>query len=71
MPMVWKSVLSSRVAEIGYDPETKTLGVRWPKGKTSVYEDVPEDVANRIMNAPSIGQALQESILGEFDHRYT
>lgn len=64
-------VYSSVVAEIGYDPATKTLLVRWQRGgKMSTYKNVPEDVAVKVMNSPSIGSALRESIQSGYEHEY-
>ncbi len=66
--MEMREVYSSNVASIGY--ENGTLVVEWQRGKTSAYDGVPEDVAERVMNAPSIGQALSIDIIGHYDHRY-
>lgn len=68
--MEMREVYSSHVDSIGYDPEKHELIVRWAKGKVSAYEGVTPDHAEQIMNAPSIGQALNESIKGAFKHRY-
>jgi len=67
--MEMKEVYSNRVAEIGYDDGK--LAVKWAKGgRTSVYTGVPEQLANEVMNAPSIGQALKMSIEGVYPHSY-
>ncbi len=65
-----KSVYSSHVQEIGWDEESGDLIVRFQNGKMVAYADVPEEVANRVMNSASIGEALHSDIKGQFDFRY-
>jgi hypothetical protein len=67
--MEMREVYSSAVQEIGY--EDGKLVVVWKRtGKTSTYTGVPPDLARQVMNAPSIGQALRESVQGVYDHGY-
>ncbi len=67
--MEMREVYSNRVASIGY--EDGKLIVKWAKGgKTSVYDGVPKELADQVMNAPSIGQALRMSIEGVYSHSY-
>ena len=67
--MQMREVYSTRVAKIGY--EDGKLAVQWAKGgKTSVYNGVPEHLANEVMNAPSVGSALKLSIEGVYPHTY-
>ena len=69
--MSWtRSVLSSNVEEIYYDSDTQEMAVTWHSGKVSVYSGVPEDVALDVSNAPSVGQAMNEKVKGQYDHRY-
>lgn len=64
-----RSVYSSRVDSIGF--ENGRLFVRWAKGgKTSVYEGVPEELADQVMRSPSIGSALRMSIENQYPHSY-
>lgn len=71
MTAVMRQVYSSSVSEIGYDDAKHDLIVIWARGgKRSVYENVPEDLADQVMNAPSVGQALREQIQGHYEHRY-
>lgn len=66
-----RQVFSSSVAEIGYDADRKTLLVQWGRtGKVSAYQGVPADLADEVMNAPSVGQALREQIQGNYAHKY-
>lgn len=68
--MSWsKSVFSSMVSEVGYDPEKAELSVTWAKsGKTSVYAGVPEGVALDLSNAPSVGQMVNSEIKPYYQH---
>jgi hypothetical protein len=66
--MEMRSVYSSHVSSIGY--ENGNLIVEWANGRTSEYSGVPENVAEEVMNAPSIGSALRNSIKGAYVHRY-
>ena len=62
-----KDVKSSNILGIGYDPETKTLAVKF---KTGVYHhaDVsPEDHA-AFMAADSKGSHYHANIKGKFKH---
>lgn len=61
-----RDVYSSHVMSIGYNPGDKTLHVVYKSGKHAVYRDVPEDVADSVLTAPSIGKALRESVRGVF-----
>lgn len=65
-----KSVFSSHVSTIGYDPESRELHVQYRDGKRAAYVDVPPETAHNVMNAPSIGNALHAHVRGKFTHRY-
>ena len=77
MPMPeMKTVQSSRVFQIGYDDKAQALYVRftpskrWPAGRVAVYQGVPPATAADIVNAPSIGQAMDVSVKGIFQFSY-
>lgn len=64
-------VYSTAVSSIGYDEGKQTLYVTWARtGRMSVYRGVPAELATQIRNAPSVGQALRESVQGTYDHQY-
>jgi hypothetical protein len=69
-----RSVYSSHVDEIGYDPDTEELHVKYDTGKTAVYEGVPMTVAAAVgavgQSPPSIGKALHAHVRGKYGHRY-
>ena len=67
---VMQSVYSSHVDRIGHDPETGELYVQWQGGKTSIYSGVPAAVANDVTTAWSVGKAVREQIIPNYQHRY-
>jgi len=69
--MSWnRSVYSSNVSEVGYDPEQQELLVTWKNGRISAYQGVPEATALALANAPSVGGMLNMEIKNVFPHRY-
>ncbi len=69
-----RDVFSSMVTSVGWegdDPLAGTLTVKWAKGgKTSAYSSVPEDIAERLAKAPSVGNMINSDIKGQYAHRY-
>lgn len=51
-----QSVQSSNLNSVGYDSSTKTLEIEFHDGGIYQYLDVPEDVYNGLMSAPSKGK---------------
>lgn len=70
MPKWTLEVFSSNVTRIGYDPNYEEMEVTWTNGKTSVYSEVPEDLAEQISKAHSVGESLHSMIKGAYPHRY-
>lgn len=68
--MEMKSVFSSHVSKVGYDAGSKELEIEFKNGKTAVYQDVPSDVANLVVNAPSVGSAIHTFLKGRFAFGY-
>ena len=66
--MQMKSVFSSHINAIGYD--SGNLQVEFKNGMVAVYQDVPEDVANNVLNAPSVGTALNALVKGKYAFGY-
>lgn len=64
-----KDVQSSQVARIGFDPATRTLAVIYRGGGATRYEyrDIPPEVGEAVMNAESVGRALNQMVRGKFD----
>ena len=58
------NVVSSNVASIGYDDESKTMEVAFHNGATYQYFDVPGSVFENFRNAESQGNFLHREIKG-------
>ena len=57
---------SSNVEAIGYDDESQGLHVRFLIGGCYIYHDVPREVFDEFMNAPSKGSFLNRAIKGVY-----
>jgi len=70
--MSWtQSVFSSMISSVGYDTDSNELLVTFSRnGKTAAYQGVPEDKANELANAPSVGQMFLSEIRDAFPFRY-
>ncbi len=53
---------SSNVEAIGYDPEHSQLYVQFKGGDTYVISDVPQEIYDEFLNAPSKGSFYNRSI---------
>ena len=59
-------VESSNIGAVGYNPLSKTLGVKFLFGATYYYYDVPEKVYMDMVSAESVGKFLHRSIKGKY-----
>lgn len=59
-------VISSNVAEVGYDPATMTLEVAFHSGSVYQYFDVPELLYQEMLHAESVGGFLHEQIKNNY-----
>lgn len=55
-------VRSSNIADLGYDPATRELCVRFAKGGLVSYADVPQEEYDALRQAPSIGKYFSSKI---------
>lgn len=60
-------VQSSNLKKVGYDPESRTLAIEFNKGGTYHYQDVPQEVFDELMEAPSQGRYFSSQIKNMFD----
>jgi hypothetical protein len=70
MPPTMRHIHSSHVKQVGHDSDTGDLHVVWDSGRTSVFENVPADLADRVGKSHSVGKALTDEVKGKFTHRY-
>ena len=60
-------VSSSNINQIGYDDETQTMGVEFHSGKVYHYNNVPKEVYEEFVEAPSVGRHFNTEIRGQYD----
>jgi hypothetical protein len=71
-------VESSNIQAIGYDPQTRVMEVEfgrdvypgYPHNRVYQYFEVPSEVHQALMNAPSHGEFLYEHVAYEFSYKY-
>lgn len=61
-------VTSSNVAEIGHDPTTNTLAVKFHNGGLFYYGGVPAGKFAEMQQAESVGRYLHSEIKGKHSH---
>jgi hypothetical protein len=61
-----KSVSSSAISSVGYDPKSRTLEVEFTSGGVYDYSEVPKKVYESLMAAPSKGRFLAQRIRGRY-----
>jgi hypothetical protein len=65
--MNWQAVVSSQISEVGYDSESKTLGVRFKATSRSAaseyhYAGVPAPMHRAMVAAKSVGSFFDSEI---------
>lgn len=61
-----KPVSSSSVASVGYDPKSQTLEIEFTSGSVYDYSEVPPEVFQGLMKAPSKGRYFANEIRGQY-----
>lgn len=61
--MTMQPVKSASLAEIGYDPDTKTLRVCFRSGDKYDYQNVSAEKHKSLMKAESIGRHFLKNIM--------
>lgn len=65
-----RTVDSSSIAAVGYDPTTRTLYLRFVgSGNAYLYYDVPPAAFGGLMRAESKGRFVNAAIKGSYDYR--
>lgn len=57
---------SSNIARLKYDEQQAKLYVEFRSGKTYEYTDVPYDIYNAFVSAPSAGKFFNSTIKGVY-----
>jgi hypothetical protein len=68
-PREWVDVASTRVASMRYDDGLRQVQVRFADGTPWVYEDVPEEVYEMFLAAPSKGRFIND-VLNDYPYRH-
>jgi len=63
----WIPVTSSNLSEVMYDPDSRTLSIRFHSGAEYSYADVPPEAAQELIRAPSPGRYFNSAIKGAYD----
>jgi hypothetical protein len=63
----FKTVNSSMLRRVRYDPKNRFLDVVFRTGEKYRYKDVPPDEYNGLMNAESHGKYMQMRIIDHYD----
>lgn len=66
--MSMNPVNSSTIEAIGYDEASGKLRVKFKSGALYEYLDVPHYVYQAVMEADSIGKALNSEVKGIYDY---
>jgi len=61
-------VSSSNLVSVGYDPSTRTLEIEFKKGRVYQYSNVPQDVYEGLMSAPSHGKYHHRHIKNRYSY---
>lgn len=57
---------SSFITNVSWDDDTETLLVQFISGTTWLYHDVSEDVYNRLVRSPSVGQFFNKNVRDKY-----
>lgn len=56
-------VESSNIASLGYDAKNEVLEAEFKTGAVYQYENVPKDVFDGVLHAPSVGKAFNQDVV--------
>lgn len=60
---------SSHIARLKYNPDTAELDIEFRNGKTYRYYELPYDIFNAFVAAPSAGKFLNSTIRGVYKEK--
>jgi hypothetical protein len=60
---------SSNIESVGYDTSNRELHVRFLGNRTYVYSDVPAELYEELLRAPSKGSFLNRAVKGAYAYR--
>ncbi|MDV5356754.1 KTSC domain-containing protein [Enterobacter asburiae] len=62
-------VTSSRIASVGYDPQSRTLEIRFHDKRTYQYQDVPERIFTVFLTVVSKGRFYDGVVKGKYKEK--
>lgn len=62
MAMEMRSVESSNLDQVGYDPENDEMIIEFKGGARYSYHGIPPEVHDALVNADSVGKYFNENI---------
>jgi len=65
----WVYIDSSNIEAICYVEDARELQVRFLNGSTYSYADVPQEIYEELLNAPSKGSYLNRMIKGVYNYQ--
>ena len=60
---------SSNIESVGYDTSNRELHVRFLGNRTYIYSDVPAELYEELLRAPSKGSFLNRAVKGAYAYR--
>ena len=66
--MLYQSVSSSCIAEVGYDSTDQILAVRFHRHEEYRYVGVPEEIYQALLAASSIGRYFNAKVRNAYPH---
>lgn len=60
---------SSNIESVGYDAGNRELHVRFLGNRTYAYSDVPPELLEEMLRAPSKGSFLNRAVKGAYAYR--
>lgn len=61
-----QNVKSSNLSQVGYDSETSKLHVAFIGGTVYIYSDVPRNIYEEIIVAPSAGKYFHQNVKNKY-----
>jgi hypothetical protein len=62
-------VNSSTISEIGYDAQRSVMIVKFKTGAVYEYLEVPQSIYDFVINADSVGKALNAEVKGVYEYQ--
>jgi KTSC domain len=64
----WRTVSSSNISQVAYDPDAQTLHIQFSNGSVYRYSDVPQDEYEGLLSAASVGSYFADNIKNGYSY---